>query len=749
MLKKLFSFLFVLTVLSGSGVFFSVSAQNSASSANRRTAVRYLQLAKQFASEKLWNEADSNAKMGLAYDDKIADLWYLHAVSLMNLGEKKSKILPLVVTALTEAEWVDYNRDGARILYADILCTTRQFVQALAVLDSEPFIYSADAEYIRVKSYYCLGDEESVKKARSRIDAARRVYPADSRFAEAFYAHEYQILRRTSVVSDETRRLADAFALTVPLYKNAVKELEVYAAIFASDEKPVKSAKSGKNAKNESKKVRMLKAFNSKRFTSPLYAIEALKAGLLSEDAALDYFYKFSDEIVSVSLLEDFVSLIKSDEAKKEIAEYLNSYNGTLTFDTDGDLITNMTVLYKRGRPQTISYDENQDDENEWKADCDFGVPVTLVMAENALELEYSSWPYISAAKYRMENRHSDLHFTLIAETLAWTPFSIESNSSIKKSLAAQFEELDSDFFVPVLLSDSANAAMANEISGQDLLRASLSYTIPSKEREGAVIQVSLLNGVAQLASYSVGEKIYAMAQFEGGIPVSRKVDIDGDGLFETSEVYGYSPEAVENRSTNFISVNDEMQIMTNLFGAPAQGTGFYVKKISVDRNGDTIPDFTEEYLSATLGAKIPGKISSWDTDGDGRWDVQYIKRPSDSDGVLREVAKFHQPLTDSLVTIDSENGIPMSVQILSSDESTSRNLPVIKGSYANFFWIGEKSAQNEEMQAEIEENIIANINQIGEQGVSTIVESEGVNSKRFLAVRIEKMIFGMEIPEN
>ena len=32
--------------------------------------------------------------------------------------------------------------------------------------------------------------------------------------------------------------------------------------------------------------------------------------------------------------------------------------------------------------------------------------------------------------------------------------------------------------------------------------------TIPSKERDGAVIQVSLLNGVAQIASYSVGEKI-------------------------------------------------------------------------------------------------------------------------------------------------------------------------------------------------------------------------------------------------
>ena len=153
MLKKTLSLFVALSL--GFVFSYKLSAQdvsNSAAVANRRTAVRYLQLAKQFAAEKLWNEADSNAKMGLAYDDKIADLWYLRAVSQMNLGEKRSQVLPLVVTALTDAEWVDYNRDGARILYADILCSSRLFTQSLSVLDVAPFIYSADAEYIRAKA---------------------------------------------------------------------------------------------------------------------------------------------------------------------------------------------------------------------------------------------------------------------------------------------------------------------------------------------------------------------------------------------------------------------------------------------------------------------------------------------------------------------------------------------------------------------------------------------------------------------
>ena len=704
MTKKALSFIsvFVFSALSFS---FAQGAANSALTANRRTAVRYLQLAKQFASEKLWSEADSNAKMGLAYDDKIADLWYLRAVAQMSLGEKKSRVLPLVVTALTEAEWVDYNRDGARILYADILCTTRQFTQSLAVLDSEPFIYSADAEYIRAKAYYSLGDEESVSKARSRIDSARRVYPADSRFAELFYTHEYQIFRRTGILNASARTLSEAFALALPLYKKASEELEMYAAIFASDEKP---------AKGDSKKVRMLKAFNSKNRTSPLYAIEALRTGLLDEDSALDYFYAFSDKTIALSVLEDFAALLKTDDVKKEFAEYLNSYNGTITIDSDGDLVPNMVVVYNRGRPQRISYDKNQDDENDWSADCDFGVPLTLSVAENALVLDYSSWPYIASARYRMGGQRADVRFTLIAETLAWTPFSVEADSSILESLAAEF-------FIPVL-SDSMES-----VSGNELLRAALSYSLPSAEREGAVIQVSLLNGIPQLASYSVGEQIYAMAQFENGIPVSRKLDVDDDGLFETTEYYGFSRDT----ETTFISTGDEMQLMTNLFGSPVSGTGFYVKKITVDRNGDTIPDFTEEYLPASKGADVPGKISSWDTDGDGEWDVQYTKFPSMTGGKVLEEARFHQPLTDSIVTVASEDGIPLFVR---NGDSV---LSVIKGNAKDFYWISALGTEKDE------EKIVKEINQIAEQGVSTIVEND---EKRFLAVRIEKMIFALQI---
>ena len=116
---------------------------------------------------------------------------------------------------------------------------------------------------------------------------------------------------------------------------------------------------------------------------------------------------------------------------------------------------------------------------------------------------------------------------------------------------------------------------------------------------------------------------------------------------------------------------------------------------------------------------------------------MQYVKYPSGSDGKLHEEAKFYQPHTKSLVTVSSVDGIPVAVQY--GDET----LAVEKGATENFYWIMKRSS------LEDEKIIREEINQIAEQGFSLLVEGgKESEKKRFLAVRIEKMIFGMEIPE-
>ena len=125
-------------VLSFICLFSSGLASQSASKiANRQTAIRCLQLAKSFINQNSWDSVPSRIEMGLAYDDSISDLWYLNAVTKFHFGSSRSEVLPLVEKALACDEWVDYNRDNARILYADLLCDTGSYQKALDLLDEE------------------------------------------------------------------------------------------------------------------------------------------------------------------------------------------------------------------------------------------------------------------------------------------------------------------------------------------------------------------------------------------------------------------------------------------------------------------------------------------------------------------------------------------------------------------------------------------------------------------------------------
>ncbi len=705
--KKVFPLFFALICFFCQNLFCQTT-QNSASVANRRTAIRYLQLAKQNFSDKNWDEAVSASKIGLAYDDGIADLWYINAAAKMNRGDKKSEVLSLVSKSLAGGEWVDYNKDGARILYADLLCSTREFSEAVSVLDQNPFIYSSDAEYIRAKAYYNERTAESIENARLKIDAARRVYPKDERFPRLFYSFEYELLNEKSDdenynMDELVQKIADSFFASISNYLKSDPEIELLASFFIE---------------NPEQKSRFVKAFNARGEKSPLYPALALELGLIDERSALDYFYDFSDKSVSLPVLRQFIKSIKDEENKKELCEYLNSYGGTLLIDTDGDLAVNMIVKYERGRPISISYDKNEDDENEWTSECDFGVPLNLSLDSPPLKITYENWPFIRQIVYNFNSENSsseNVSFDIIADSLAWCPFSIEAEQTAK-------ENLDIDFFIPVP-EDLENL----DLSGEKLINSAMSYTISSKERKNASVRVTLLNGFAQEATYSVDGKTYAVAKFENGLPVTRLVDMDGDGIFETVEEYGYSHDLNEN----FISKEDEMQIITNLFGHAASQTGIYLKSIKIDKNGDTIPDFAEEY---TAGG---GKISTWDSNSDGKWDVRYVKLPS-PDGKIHEQSMFYEPLKNEVVTVEFVDSVPVDVK--AGDE----NLSVEKGENDNFYWLSEENDGASVSKSSSEKKIIEKINQIDSQGVCIIVEDE---SERFIAVRIEDKIFAEKLP--
>ena len=131
-MKKRFSVIFVFFLLINS-LFF---AQNSASAANRNTALRCLRLAENCLVGGDWENAYRQAELGLSYDDSISDLIYVKAASASNLSYTRRETLDIIREAFKKDNWLGYSQNGARILYADLLCDAGDYEISLELLDS-------------------------------------------------------------------------------------------------------------------------------------------------------------------------------------------------------------------------------------------------------------------------------------------------------------------------------------------------------------------------------------------------------------------------------------------------------------------------------------------------------------------------------------------------------------------------------------------------------------------------------------
>lgn len=670
-------------------------------SANRKTAIRCLKLAENFLSSNSWGNALSQADLGLAYDSSISDLLYIKAVAKLGLEEPRAEVISLVMKALTEGEWVDYNRDSARILYADLLCDSGNFDQALNIINAKPFIYSSDAEYIRIKSYYRMGTKESIKKAREKINSARKIYSADTRFPKLFFKYEFYSALKNNVDINNlcenqnslVKMISDSFVAKIPEYDNPDAELEMFAILFAKGEQ----------------KRRLLQAFTAHGMEHPLYAGAALSCGIISQQEAWDYFCKFANNSIDIRLFDTIIPFITDEITIESVKQYLNSFSGKITVDTDYDCEPNLFIDYSRGRSQLLKWDMNNDDVYEFFSEFDFGVPTKLDVTQGNIQLEYGTYPFVINATYKNISETPSAFFVLADESFAWTPLDVKTLDIVKKYIGY-------DFFVPFVNTSYA------ELNENLLLKYCSSYRVPTKERDNGMINFSVVDGFPQVAEYSVNGIVYAQAFFENGYPITRAVDNNDDGIFETTETFGFDADNLMN-----ISKDEQEQLMTNLFGLPMSGSGLYVKMIQIDENADTVPDFSEEFI------EYDGKISSWDYDGDGNWDVRYKRYPlRDKNDPLIEDSEFYKMPEKQLVVITRWNGVPVKVAV------ENMIFSVTEGTNSKFYWVGECGSADDELY--ILENIVSDL----KQGISVVVQN---NEKRISVVSVENCIFAEILP--
>ena len=694
-MKKCRFFIFCLFIIVSIQPFFAQS--KSAVAANRKTAERCLSLSENFMLNNDWQNALGQAELGLSYYDTISDLFYVKAAAQSNLDYTKAQVIQTIKESFAKDNWVNYTKNSARILYADVLCDTGLYDESIAVLDMEPLLYSADSEFIRIKNYYRMGTADSISQARARLNSSRKIYPKDSRFPELFFMFEFAFMNYAERsgspydIPELVQTIADSYIAKIPDYNTQDVTMEIIALLFCQGEQ----------------QQRLLKAVGEKNQNSPLFAYAALKAGIITEEKAFNLFFEASNKSYSLSLLESFGLLLTDEALVQSFGEQLTALEGTVYIDSDLDLLNELTVTYERGRAKSIIYDGNSDGVTELYAACDFGSPLSLVFDGGKINLYYDEFPNVGRV---VDNTNGNVYHFLSFD-YTYNPFEMNVDTL--------FTRFNTDFYIPFIDS---------EIEYPDsyvLARRASSVELGTKERNDSRVIYTVFEGRPVFAVFMNAGYRYAYATIEPGYPFVRYVDSDNDGTYETSETYDVDSQ---NKYTNPADV----QLIKNIFGENTFSERLYLKKVELDRNGDTNIEFSEQYLGYN------GKISSFDSDGDGVIDYEYIRYPDSEEGKLVEetilyVAGTGSFIQDGYISLHSENGIPLNMRY------GQEEVAVTAGKNQALYWVGQTGT------VEQEQLILDVINKGLENGVVQLVDDGELD--RLTVIRIGGAYFCKILP--
>lgn len=689
---------------------FSLSAQNSYQAANKNTAVRCLKLAENCLMSGDWNNALKQAELGISYDDSISDLMYVKAAALMNMNSKKADVLVQIKSAFELDNWVSNKKNGARILYADLLSDIGKYEDSMNLLDRQPFIFSADAEFIRIKNLYRMGTSQSVESARLKLNSAIRIYPSDSRFANLFFMFEMTLMQNHAIlgmnyeIPDIVKTVANYYISKLPDYEGKNLELELLTSFFAP-----------KDMQN-----RLVRAIDSKEQTvHPLLAVAGLQVGLYSEKKAVELFFETVGNAFCLSDLEFLTLHLRDSEVSDFLIEKLLNYDGFVYVDCDFDLQNEIVIEYETGRPLKIDCDFDNDGNQDFYAKCDFGSPEVVHLPSEKVSVFYEEYPFVSKIIFNDDSKTDEMQQKVLAvlnyfgKEFSFAPVELKENDV--------FGMLGLEFYIPVFQNPQLF------LPDFDILyEKAISVEYPVKERENAKVVYTIFQGKTISAVFLQNEKNYAFCNFSK-IPFGRAVDFDDDGVYETLEQYDL---ILDNSDKNSLY---EPELLSEIFGENflhqlnKENKKIYLQKISIDRNSNQFYEYAEEYLSDN------GKISLWDNNDDGIIDCKHTRFPQKNGESLQEESVFYDKEGNKIVSIIFIDKTP--IKMFESNAEVLINA----GENKNFYWI-------ENVQPQQVENKIFDSFKNMMQGVVEVFEFEGA---RFSIIKVDENYFCKLLPES
>ncbi len=615
----------VMTVLLGAGAWGE----------NPAAASRSLERAISLLSAGDWPAAAFEARLGETYAPSWADFPYVVALASTATGKPRAEAVVEVERSLSPGLfWRSYSRSAAAILCASLYADTLRYREALNLLDGLDIPPTPEADLARLRSLYGLG---RLSEARALAAAALDRWPYDARFPREFLSREHRRLPDPAAL-----RVSETVVSRLYLWEDDDRELLLLAVPFIHD---------------SASRIRNIRTYRAMGVSdradgalSPLSALRALEYGLIDEVTALDEVL-VRGKPIDLSVFEETAALCASDDARKRLADFILSFAGTVSLDRNADGIGDGSVSYRLGRPVQASLDPNQDGIVDFEVQCGYGDPTEIILPDAAVE--YDTYPYVRSVT------RGDERWDLRPRSLAWAPVSW---------IPRDYGLVPEPFY-------TIEPAGSEPVLTDRLLEANAySRSKPADLGPGGVERILYREGSPVSSEVRLDGRMYAWSTWKGGVPVLSRIDRDGDGYAETTQV------------------ND------------ASGT---LRSVAIDRDGDSRVDYREEY-SPDGSSRM-----AWDSDENGRYELVRSLDP-----VGTERIEWTHPVTGLPVTVLIEKGSPRSVSY------NGEVLPVVRDPRADLWWIGMPPSQSRDYA----DRVLKRVNRAEGTVVVLTKREDGVN---------------------
>jgi tetratricopeptide (TPR) repeat protein len=557
-------------------------------------ADQYVRWAEEAIRAGRWNEALAGLERGADYADLSSDLSYLLALARSHTGKPRGAVLEALRRAGDARRWNRYAPEAALLLEAETLIILRNFSGALNILARLP--EDADSAALRLRALRGLPD---IREFRRVMEESLERYPRDPRPALIFF--EYA---RGKTPEGTDQALMDLILRRLPYMVEAEPRLAYLAAPFIRDRETARRLL-GACRELSGPLPASIPASLGLGLIDGAAAVDELFAPPVSETGASGEWSLDRD------LIQRIFNLLADEDSRTLLRRRLFRFSGIITADADQDGVSEGRARYQEGVIGEYSWDADQDGLAELRIFFDAGgvpqwaehvvlpespEPAALAAVLPAAGEDRGNIP--AAGEFAFPVRDEDRTKALIR----WERYpgvqqvELEGRTYIPPPGDFLFRPIRFIFLAeegsePGLLYPLIEP-LDIRISRRTLAAFSKTLRRPSGEFEGAVEWIELGAGIPLKAVEILESRPVSVTEFIRGRPVTQRVDLDLDGRMETFRHFqDQEPEG------------------------GAEGLSDYKKIIRLsesDWDGDGIFETGELYLSdGTV-------VYSWDIDGDG-----------------------------------------------------------------------------------------------------------------------------------